>query len=74
MVLNDWLSIAEQNREVDFCYKNCKYSISVNNYGRWFLTKYSEPEKAQEYNSFKDLIFNSYIEKNNFFKSVNCLM
>lgn len=59
----NWIELAEQNREVDFFFNQNKYSISVNQYGKWYLTKYGDYDNAQEFNSFLELINKSYIDE-----------
>lgn len=71
MCLSEWLSLAEQGREVDFYYKHEKYSISAN-YNKWFLTKYGDFENAQEFNSFSELIYNSEIDDVPFREICSC--
>ena len=69
MEISKWLTIAEQNREVDFFYKGKKYSISINQYGQWFLTQYGACEDAQQFDSFLELIEKAVIN-NVLFKEI----
>ena len=66
MNIDEWIKLANQNREVDFYYEGNKYSVSVSQSGRWFLTKYNDCESEQEFNSFLSLIYKSNINGINF--------
>ena len=62
MNLSGWFKLAEQHREVDFFYNQNKYSVSVSQLGKWYLTKYGDYVNAQEFDSFFELIVKSQIE------------
>lgn len=62
MPVSQWFILAGQQREADFLYNDKKYSISINSRGRWFLTRYGEPENAQEFSSFFEIIDNALVD------------